>query len=443
MNLSVLINRPQIFYGWWMVALCAIIASINKTAVNKGFPVFILPVQAYFGASFATVSFIFSLARSESGPTGPLAGWAVDRFGSRIMVFIGTIMTGGGFLILGQTRSIWSFALIYLGVITIGSNIGFSYPLATLLNNWFYRQKAMAMSVFHSIDSVLPVVLVPVIFIVITKWGLDTTFNLIGVVLLVTILPLAFFIKNTPESCGLTMDGDAPGAYESASSSSSGSQRKWLPPTDYGLKAAMRTPAYWVLVLGTAFRLVAKAAVMLHIIPIMISKGVDQQAAVLLFSLLLFTAMPMFLVIGWLADRFPKNWVLMVAAVAGTAAFALLASPFEGLGIILLFVFLFSIAEASAPTNWAALGEYFGRKTFTQLRGFVQFANFPGVLLAPVFVGWWFDVHGNYTFPLWIFTAVFGLSALTFGIMRRPLAETVEPPVEFIEEPASGPSSTA
>ena len=442
MNLSALINRPQIFYGWWMVALCAIIASINKTAVNKGFPVFILPVQTYFGASFATVSFIFSLARSASGPTGPLAGWAVDRFGSRIMVFIGTIMTGGGFLILGQTRSIWSFALIYLGVITIGSNIGFSYPLATLLNNWFYRQKAMAMSVFHSIDSVLPVVLVPVIFIVITKWGLDTTFTVIGVVLLVTILPLAFFIKNTPESCGLTMDGDVPGSYESAPSSSSSSQRKWLPPTDYGLKAAMHTPAYWVLVLGTAFRLVAKAAVMLHIIPIMISKGVDQQTAVLLFSLLLFTAMPMFLVIGWLADRFPKNWVLMAAAVAGTGAFALLASPVKGLGIILLFVFLFSIAEASAPTNWAALGEYFGRKTFTQLRGFVQFANFPGVLLAPVFVGWWFDVHGNYTFPLWIFTVVFGMSAFTFGVMRRPLAETVESPVEFIEESAPGSSST-
>ena len=44
---------------------------------------------------------------------------------------------------------------------------------------------------------------------------------------------------------------------------------------------------------------------------------------------------------------------------------------------------------------------------------------------------------------LWIFTAVFGLSALTFGVMRRPLAETVESPVEFIEETAAGPSSTA
>ena len=62
-----------------MVVLGGFITSLNKAAVNKGFPVFILPVQEYFGASLAQVSFIFALARSENGPTGPLAGWLVDH----------------------------------------------------------------------------------------------------------------------------------------------------------------------------------------------------------------------------------------------------------------------------------------------------------------------------------------------------------------------------
>jgi MFS family permease len=403
-----------------MVTLGALVSSINKTAVNKGFPVFILPVEEYFGASRATVSFIFSLARSENGPTGPLAGWLVDRFGPRALLFVGATMSGGGFLILGQARSIWAFALIYLGVITIGSNIGFSYPMATLLNNWFYRQKAMAMSVFHAMDSIVPALLVPVVAITLVYWGLEKTFTVIGLILLGTILPLAFFIKDTPESMGLTMDGDPPAAPAVPSQTNQGAKKSWLPPTDYGLKAAMGTGTYWVLVLGTALRLIAKAAIMLHIIPIIVSKGVEQQTAAFIFSLLLIMTVPMYLIVGWLADRFPKNWVLMAAAVAGTASFVLLALPLQALWVILLFVFLFSIAEASAPINWAALGEYFGRKTFSQLRGMVQFANFPGVLLAPVFVGWWFDVYGNYVVPLWIFAAVFGLGALTFGVMRRP-----------------------
>jgi MFS family permease len=421
LNLPALsLHRPRFFFGWWMVTLGAFVTSINKTAVNKGFPVFILPVEEYFGASRATVSFIFSLARSESGPTGPLAGWLVDRFGPRLLIFVGATMSGGGFLLLGQTRSIWAFALIYLGIITVGSNIGFSYPMATLINNWFYRQKAMAMSVFHAADSVVPALLVPVVAIILVSWGLERTFTIIGIVLLVAILPLAFFIRDTPEGMGLTMDGDPPAGADASNRASQTGRKTWVPPVDYSLRGAMRTPTYWVLVLGTALRLVAKAAIMLHIIPIMVSKGVEQHAAALMFSLLLIMTVPLYLVVGWLADRFPKNWVLMAASVAGTASFALLATPLQAVWVVLVFVFLFAIAEASAPTNWAALGEYFGRKTFSQLRGFVQFANFPGVLLAPVFVGWWFDIHGNYTLPLWIFTGVFGLGALTFGLMRSP-----------------------
>ena len=428
MSLSVLVRRrPQIFYGWWMVALSSFVSSVNKTAVNKGFPVFILPVEEYFGASRATVSIIFALARSENGPTGPFAGWLVDRFGPKAMIYVGATMSGGGFLLLGQTGSIWGFALIYLGVVNVGSNLGFSYPMATLLNNWFYRQKAMAMSVFHAMDSLLPALLVPLLYLSIRGWGLQATFYIIGIIILSVVLPLTFFIKNTPESMGLTMDGDPAVSGETRTRSVQIGKKTWIPPVDYGLKSAMRTPTYWILVSGTAFRLVAKAAVMLHIIPIFISKGVDTTTAVLMFSLLLIITVPMYLIVGWLADRFPKNWVLMVAAVSGTASFALMASPLGSLWIVLLFVILFGVAEASAPTNWAALGEYFGRKTFSQLRGFVQFANFPFALAAPWFVGWWFDGHGNYTVPLWIFTVVFAFGALTFGLMRRPKSEGPDP----------------
>jgi len=410
-----------------MVALGGFITSLNKAAVNKGFPVFILPVEEFFGASRAQVSFIFALARSENGPTGPLAGWLVDRFGPRAALFLGAAMTGGGFLILGQTRSIWGFALIYLGVITIGSNIGFSYSMSALINNWFYRRKATAMSWFQAIDSLAPVLLVPVLDRTIRSVGLETTFTAIGLILLATVLPLSFFIKNTPESMGLTMDGDPLPDDQNLENAGERATLRQPSPVDYSVKGAMRTPTYWILVLATALRLIAKAAIMLHIIPIIISKGVDRADAALVFSLMLLITIPLYLLVGWLADRFPKNLVLMVASVAGTLSFLVLASPAQSLGVVLLFIVLFSIAEASAPTNWAVLGLYFGRKAFGQLRGYVQLANFPGSLAAPVLVGWWYDQHASYTVPLWIFAGVFALGALTFGLMRPPKLASEEP----------------
>jgi MFS family permease len=91
--------------------------------------------------------------------------------------------------------------------------------------------------------------------------------------------------------------------------------------------------------------------------------------------------------------------VLMGASLAGTAAFALLASPWHGRGLLLAYVVLFALCDASAPTNWAVVGEYFGRQTFSRLRGYIQFATFPGALGAPVWLGWWYDHYHSYSPP--------------------------------------------
>jgi MFS family permease len=129
---------------------------------------------------------------------------------------------------------------------------------------------------------------------------------------------------------------------------------------------------------------------------------------------------PLSLLFGWLADTLPKNWVLSITAVSGTTAFFLLASPLSSIWIIYLFVLLFAIAETSGSNNWATIGDYFGRKAYGRLRGLTQLASSPGVFLAPVFAGWWYDRVESYTLPLWVFTIFFALGALSFALMRKP-----------------------
>jgi MFS family permease len=203
--------RPSPFYGWWMVWLGGFLSSLIKTAINKGFPVFVAPVREGFGASNAAVALIFSLARAQSGPTGLLAGWFIDRFGPSRAVLVGALLSGGGFLALGYTTRLWAFGVLYLLVVTTGANLGFSYALATLINNWFYRRKAFAMSAFQAVDSFVPAVLVGVVALAIATFGWQPTAKVMGLVLLVVIVPLSFYITDTPERLGLTMDGDPPG----------------------------------------------------------------------------------------------------------------------------------------------------------------------------------------------------------------------------------------
>jgi MFS family permease len=153
--LPLILQRPRIFFGWWIVSLAGFLNSINSSAYNKGYVIFLLPVTEGLGVSRATISLVFSMSRSEGGPIGPVAGWLIDRFGPRPVMFVGTLLSGTGFLLLSQTDNIWTFGLVYLGMITLGSDLAFSNSLFALINNWFHRRRAVAMSSYHAISALV------------------------------------------------------------------------------------------------------------------------------------------------------------------------------------------------------------------------------------------------------------------------------------------------
>src|SRR5256885_15898716 len=223
-----------------------------------------------------------------------------------------------------------------------------------------------------------------------------------GLVLLVISLPLAACITEAPEQRGLTMDGDPPGGVPHPPHPTAARRPRWAPPVwrppeESSVRQALRSWAFWNLTGGTALRLLAKTGATVHIIPILASKGVSEQTAAFLFGAQLFLTVPLYLLLGWAGDRFPKPPVLMGASLAGTAAFALLASPWQGRGLLLAYVVLFALCDASAPTNWAVVGEYFGRQTFSRLLGIIKIATYPPALGATVFLGLWNSKKQIYT----------------------------------------------
>ena len=139
-----------------MVGLAGIAHSINASAFNKGYVVFLLPVVEGLGVSRASISLVFALSRSEGGPISPLAGWVIDRFGPRPIFFAGALLSGVGFILLSRTQNIWTFGLVYLALITLGSDLAFSNSLSALVNNLFIRRRALAMSSYHALSSLGP-----------------------------------------------------------------------------------------------------------------------------------------------------------------------------------------------------------------------------------------------------------------------------------------------
>ena len=417
-------HKPRVFFGWRMVGLAGIAHSINASAFNKGYVVFLLPVVEGLGVSRAAISLVFALSRSEGGPISPLAGWVIDRFGPRPIFFAGALLSGVGFILLSRTQNIWTFGLVYLALITLGSDLAFSNSLSALVNNWFIRRRALAMSSYHAASSLGPAILVPILALVIASQGWQTASMAAGLIILGATIPLAFLVRNTPESMGLLPDGEV--AATPAVRARNRAMVLERDPRDFSLRQALQTSSYWLLLTGSFLRLTAKSGVMLHIIPIMVWKGVEEQTAAFIFGFLLLLMVPLSLLFGWLADKLPKNWVLFGTSMAGTASFILLAVSNNSTWPIYLFVLLFAVAETSGSNNWATFGDYFGRSAYGRLRGIAQLVASPGVFLAPVFAGWWYDRVESYYLPLWIFTGFFAVGALSFALMRKPKTRVVQ-----------------
>jgi hypothetical protein len=227
-------------------------------------------------------------------------------------LFVGALMSGGGFLALGYTyQPLGLLALIYLLVVTVGTNLGFSYALSTLVNNWFYRRKAFAMSAFQAVDSLLPAVLVGSwpwrLRVELADHGQDHGPRPAGGDPAPVVLHQGFAGEYGPHH------GRGPARWLSgpAPSHQRPGAARWapqpgVPPEEYSMRQTLHSWAFWNLTVGTALRLISKTGVTVHIIPIMASKGVSEQTAAFMFGLQLFLTVPMYLVLGWAADRFPQ-----------------------------------------------------------------------------------------------------------------------------------------
>ena len=66
---------------------------------------------------------MLSVARVESGILGPLQGWLTDRFGPRVLIRVGMVVFGLGFILLSQVGSSLTFFLAFL-VMALGGSLG-------------------------------------------------------------------------------------------------------------------------------------------------------------------------------------------------------------------------------------------------------------------------------------------------------------------------------
>jgi MFS family permease len=405
-----------------MVAITSGMIFFASGIFFRGFTVFVPAIRDSLGISQAQTNLIFSIARAEGGMEGPFAGWLIDRFGNRRLLAPSILLAVSGFMVLSFfVNDVWSFALVYLLMVSLGNSIAFQHAMFAGLNQWFRRRRSLAISILAATASLGGLALVPTMNLLITNQGWQRATLVSGLLYLVVLLPLTIFFRNRPEDMGLLPDGDTtPPVAGGTARSASGRQ---LELRDYTVKEAFHTRAYWLLMLGAGLRQMATLGILVSIVPILETKGISRQEAANLTGLMFGINFFSRLVIGYLGDRWPKSLILgSTLTIEALGFLCLFLGDWSGAGImlILLFVLFQGMGDGAGIIVWAAVGEYYGRDRFATLRGYITFAFSWALIASPVYAGWVFDTFGNYDWAIGPAGVCAAIASLCFFAIRKP-----------------------
>jgi MFS family permease len=409
----------DLFYGWRMVAVGAVLRILGGGLYFYGFSVFFLPLSQDLGLNRAATSLVFSLARAQGAFEGPVAGYFMDRYGPRPLMLLAIILTSIGHMLLSGVNSYLTLLLVYMGLVSLSFHAGFMDAPMLIANTWFIRKRTMAMALISGSVGIGGFLFTPLLSLAVHHFGWRRAAFGNGLVFLLVGLPLALLVRRSPESMGLTPDGDQPEPLVSNSTSVQPPQVR--EEVHFTLGEAIRTAPFWLLTSATAIRVIIISAVNVHYIPLMVWKGFTQQHAAFLLAAQALMALPSHLLFGWLGDRVSKPKLMatcMLVAFIGLLALIFARSHWP----LLIFIALFSVIESTFPVNWSTVGEYFGRKNFAKIRGSMSFISTWGSVIGPVMAGAVYDQTQSYLFLLWSCALLLLIASILYAMVQKPQA---------------------
>jgi MFS family permease len=439
-------RSTPIFYGWWIVTISLVIDACKHGTFNRGFTLYIVPIRNELGLSVATIALAEMLGRLEGGVLGPLMGYLADRWGARVMLAFGGIMSGLGFICLSRTYSLPVFMIIFVGMLSVGFRSGYNNATLAAVNQWFRRRRSLAMSIAASGNGLGGAVLAPLVGLMVASLGWRTSAFFSGLGILLIVVPLSCLIRRSPESMGLLPDGDPapvvpatpPRAPGRTPDTTVGTAEPATAPlivgrspadADFTAPEAMRTLAFWLLVLGTGLRNMVHAGTSFLLAPMIIwflqggghSSETSLPMAAFFVGLLSFGIFVFTPLIGWLGDRMSKPRLGAVCMAVGAMSMGLFLLQSGQAWHLVLSILLLAVAESANSLNWAIMGDFFGRRSFATLRGWQHLPDQLMSMSTPVWMGWIFDNTGSYYWALLPLVVVYGLSACVYWALPRPV----------------------
>lgn len=390
-------------YAWTRLGLSIALATIG--GVGMWAVIVVLPaVQAEFGVDRAGASLPYTATMIGFSLGNVFIGRAIDRVGYMIPALVASIALALGFVLASMSASVTQFALVQGVLIGAGSSATFG-PLLADISHWFRLRRGIAVTAAASgnylAGAIWPVAMQP--FLVSEGWR--ATYLGIGVICLVTMVPLVLMLRRRPRAATLHA---APG--------SGGFKAKPIDLSPSALQA--------LLVVAGLGCCVAMSMPQVHIVAYCADLGYGVARGSEMLALMLGAGIVSRLGSGFLADRIGGIRTLLIGSVLQGLSL-LLYIPFDGLASLYVVSFVFGLSQGGIVPCYAIIvREYMPAAEAGRRVGVVIMATIAGMALGGWLSGWIYDLTGSYAAA---FLNGIGWNLLNVTIMTLILFRTRRP----------------
>lgn len=402
-------NQTRSFYGWWMTAFLFLTFGLSTGIPYYGGPFFYDYYEKSFGWSRTDITFGFPLASLLTIWVGPLI---VPRISPRWSILIGTGLTALAFV--GFSQMSGSLPVYYgIWVIyTLGYILSGPIPHQVTVSQWFKKRRGVAIAIVYVGVGVMAAIIPKFVAKPVTEgYGYQTALmTLAGMILLAW--PIAIFLlRDKPVEKGQFPDG---GDHMPADVK--------LEPQSY--RELMKQGAFWLLLIGSMTSIGAIGSINQHLKFVLRSQGfTDQKALNDMWTeanlYVMLSSVAGRLVMGYLADRFNKKWVMLATYVLVAATIPLLqmVTPMNPNNVY-LFAILFGFglgADYMLIPLMAA--EQFGVNTLARAMAIILPTDTIGQTWCPYLVAQIEKATGSYPTALMVVFALAAVGAVAVAML--------------------------
>jgi sugar phosphate permease len=327
---------------------------------------------------------------------GFIAGWIIDRFGPRRLMVAGILMAGIALMGLSRSSTLTMFYFFYL-FNALGYVCGGPLPNQVLLSRWFDKARGKAMG-FAYLGIGIGGAIVPLLSDSLSRrFGWRAALMTLGILVICIALPMVLLVGQSP-------DGQ--------------SQAKREPPVPVG--GVLKGIPFYLLAAASMCSIGAVGGTNQNLkLYLTLDCGYGQDESARLLSIVLASSLLGRLLMGWLADRFPKKYVMLLiySLVAGAVCLLLVSSSPRA---VYSFAVIFGIGLGGDYMIIPLMaGELFGIKALGRVMGIILTADGVGEALVPMIVARMRDQSGSYASGFTFLASLAVMGAIVVALLPR------------------------